>query len=436
MKKIAIIGAGWAGLAAATELAPSAHVSLFEAGRVAGGRARAVASDDFSFVDNGQHLLIGAYGAVFDLMDKVGAARDELFFRQPLQWYLADGLRFQAASFLPAPLNVAAGILMADGASLREKLDLLRIMMKLQAWAKTDAADTSILNWLQQHNVAQKWIDEFWQPMVWGALNTPLDSASLRVLCNVMSDGVWAKREFSDYCVPRVDLTALLASPVLQYIQSFGGKWLPENRVGKLVLADNRVVVNDEVFDAVIVAVAPYHVNALLPENMGNSVRQAIESMSFHAITTVYLRYAEAFKLPALMTGFAHGTAQWLIDRSRLNGANEIAAVISLSDNISGSLKMGETSCGKAKTADDWAAVVHQDILRVCPNLGTPIAQRVITEKRATLASTVHRKLPEMTDLNAANIWLSGDWLHTRYPATLEAAVQSGRDVARQILGN
>lgn len=424
MKKIAIIGAGWAGLSAAAELAHLAQVSLFEAGRVAGGRARAVACDDFSFADNGQHLLIGAYGAVFDLMNKVGVARDDVFFRQPLEWYLADGLRFQAAAFLPAPLNVAAGILTAQNATLGEKLDLLRLMMKLQAWAKSDADDVAILTWLQQQRVAQKWIHEFWQPMVWGALNTPLETASLRVLCNVMSDGVWAKREFSDYCVPRVDLSALLAEPVVQYIQSLGGKWLPENRVGKLVAADKRVYINDEAFDAAILAVAPYHVNALLPENVGNSVRQAVQEMDFHAITTVYLRYANAFRLPTLMTGLAHGTAQWLIDRSRLNGANEIAAVISLSDKVSGSLK----------SADDWTAAVHADMLRVFPDVGAPIAKRVITEKRATLASTVNRRLPDMADLNAANIWLAGDWLHARYPATLEAAVQSGRDVARQIV--
>ena len=56
--KIAIIGAGWAGLSAAAHLVEHADVALYEAGRVAGGRARGVPSDEFSFLDNGQHLLI------------------------------------------------------------------------------------------------------------------------------------------------------------------------------------------------------------------------------------------------------------------------------------------------------------------------------------------------------------------------------------------
>ena len=63
--KIAVIGAGWAGLSAAAHLVEHADVALYEAGRVAGGRARGVSGDAFSFLDNGQHLLIGAYQGVF-----------------------------------------------------------------------------------------------------------------------------------------------------------------------------------------------------------------------------------------------------------------------------------------------------------------------------------------------------------------------------------
>ena len=107
----------------------------------------------------------------------------------------------------------------------------------------------------------------------------------------------------------------------------------------------------------------------------------------------------------------------------KYNGANEIAAVISVSDQSS-----------LHHTANDWAALVHQDVLRVCPNVGEPIAQQVITEKRATIASSVNRSLPDMHDLNARGIWLAGDWLHSRYPATLEAAVLSGQAAAQSVL--
>ena len=98
-----MIGAGWAGLSAAISLIHRADISLFEAGRQAGGRARAIAGKDdgFSFLDNGQHILLGAYHGVQTLMQYIGVQPESAFLRQPLQWYIHEGLQFQTAS-LPA----------------------------------------------------------------------------------------------------------------------------------------------------------------------------------------------------------------------------------------------------------------------------------------------------------------------------------------------
>ena len=420
--KIAVIGAGWAGLSAAAHLVEHADVALYEAGRVAGGRARGVSGDAFSFLDNGQHLLIGAYQGVFRLLDKAGVDWRGHFFRQPLRWYLHDGLRFEAAWSLPAPLNLLTGLLRGENASLGEKTALVRQLKRLQSHHKRHLPDQSVQSWLDAQGVSRKWLAEFWQPMVWGALNTPLDEASLNVLCAVLADGVWAQCELSDYFVPKVDLTRAFAAPVVGYLQQRGAAWLPNQRVRR-VLLDNRrgVRVDGERFDGAVVATAPYHVAGVLPPSLGEEVRLAIRDLTYYPITTVYLKYGRAFRLPALMTGFAEGTAQWLVDRRRLTGANEIAAVVSLSHRI-------------RATPLQWAQRVHGDVLRVCPDVGEPVAWQTITEKRATIASRVGRVVPAQDGLNRYAIWLAGDWLHPRYPATLEAAVQSGEMAAQAVL--
>ena len=420
--KIAVIGAGWAGLSAAAHLVEHADVALYEAGRVAGGRARGVSGDAFSFLDNGQHLLIGAYQGVFRLLDKAGVDWRGHFFRQPLRWYLHDGLRFEAAWSLPAPLNLLTGLLRGENASLGEKTALVRQLKRLQSHHKRHLPDQSVQSWLDAQGVSRKWLAEFWQPMVWGALNTPLDEASLNVLCNVLADGVWAGCELSDYFVPRVDLTRAFAMPIVGYLQQHGAAWLPNQRVKRVLLDNHRGVrVDGERFDGVIIATAPYHLENVLPPSLGDEVRLAIRDLAYYPITTVYLKYARAFRLPALMTGFAEGTAQWLVDRRRLTGANEIAAVVSLSHRI-------------RATPLQWAQRVHGDVLRVCPDVGEPVAWQTITEKRATIASRVGRVVPAQDGLNRYAIWLAGDWLHPRYPATLEAAVQSGEMAAQAVL--
>jgi hydroxysqualene dehydroxylase len=119
--RIAVVGAGWAGLAAAVELTRlGLPVTLFEAGRVPGGRARTVKLAGRE-LDNGQHLLLGAYRDTLALMRLVGADPEQLLDRRPLTVVDNCGFRLALPRW-PAPLNLAWGLLSARGVSLGEKL--------------------------------------------------------------------------------------------------------------------------------------------------------------------------------------------------------------------------------------------------------------------------------------------------------------------------
>ena len=103
---------------------------------------------------------------------------------------------------------------------------------------------------------------------------------------------------------------------------------------------------------------------------------------------------------------------------------NEVAAVISVSDHV-GAFK-----------SQEWAEKVHADVKRICPYLDEPEAVRVITEKRATTACTPDSSPPDFAWLHQRRIYPAGDYLHPRYPATLEAAVQSGLTAAERCLAD
>ena len=334
-------------------------------------------------------------------------------------------LQFQSNNF-PSPLHILTGILRAKNVSFSLKIRLLSDMAALQRYARGKRADLAVAQWLRQRNVPRRLVAEFWQPLVWGALNTPLEHASLRVLCNVLSDGVWADKSGSDYLLPKRDLGAIIAEPALAKLKQYGADIRLETRVGRLKnLPDGRVVVNDEVFDAVIVAVAPYHAVHLFPEDTPDYIQTTYQNLRYHSITTVYLRYAVPVHLPAPLTGFADGTAQWLVYRGALGlPANEVAAVISVSDHV-GAFK-----------SQEWAEKVHADVKRICPYLDEPEAVRVITEKRATTACTPDSATPDFAWLHQRRIYPAGDYLHPRYPATLEAAVQSGLTAAEMCLAD
>lgn len=423
--RVAVIGAGWAGLAAAEALAHAADVTLFEAGRTLGGRARAVDSERsaLDFIDNGQHLLVGAYHQCLALLRRAGVEEEAAFLRLPLTWYMADGMRFEAARW-PAPWHLLVGIGRGQGMGAAEKWALLRQMRALQRWHRTHSEDVSVGQWLQKQGVSQKWQQQFWQPMVWASLNTPLAQASLARLAHVLADGVWQRREDSDMLIARQDLSRAWVLPVAQYVRRLGVQIQTHQRVGHVAVDElGHLWVDAAHFDRVVLAVAPYHAAALLPEGTPIQVVEALGRLRYHAITTVYLRYPQPVCLPRPITGLVEGTAQWLIDRGALGGdGQEVAAVISLSEQH-GTLG-----------SDDWLAKVHADVLRVCPHLPAPLAARVITEKRATIASMVgHEPIPQAW-LRSQGIYVAGDYVHERYPATLEAAVQTAQAAAAACL--
>ena len=119
-RHVAVIGAGYAGLAAAVALVDAGcAVTIFEANRVAGGRARRVEYRD-TLLDNGQHLLLGAYRDTLDLMRKVGVP-ERAMHRFPLTLTIPGRLELRAPQ-LPAPLHLGWALMTAKGLTWKDRL--------------------------------------------------------------------------------------------------------------------------------------------------------------------------------------------------------------------------------------------------------------------------------------------------------------------------
>lgn len=417
--KVAIIGAGWAGLSAAVHLSGQTDLTVFEAGREPGGRARRVALDG-QMLDNGQHILIGAYRSSLALMRRVGVNPEQALLRLPLTWHIHDGMRMRCPA-LPAPWHLALALLGARGITLTEKWRMARALQVLQRKRWLVKPDISVADWLSASGQGGALRDGFWRPLVLSALNTPLEQASLATLAAVLADSLGSTREDSDLLLPRCDLSELLARPAWDYLVASGAAMHAGRRVQQITADGDGVRVDGEYFDAAVVALAPYHVSALLPDDL--ALQQVVAAQTFEPITTVYLHYLRTPRLPLTMCGLRGGTAHWLFDREALTGhVGTIAAVISCS------AELGDIS------QEDLIVRVAADIRRIDPAAGEPQSARVVTEKRATFAAYVGRPLPQWRLAGLRRGYLAGDWTHSAYPATLEGAVQSGESAARLLL--
>jgi len=123
---ITVVGAGWAGLAAAVAACQAgAQVQLYEANRLPGGRARSLPLPESKTVlDNGQHILIGAYKDTLALMCQVGVDPEQVLHRLPLALRFADGSGLQLPD-APPPWDALAGILGARGWPWADRMALL-----------------------------------------------------------------------------------------------------------------------------------------------------------------------------------------------------------------------------------------------------------------------------------------------------------------------
>ena len=424
--KFAVIGAGWAGCAAAVELTRRGkHVTLIEAARTAGGRARRVEHEGHH-LDNGQHILLGAYHDSLRLMRTVGITPSQALLRLPLQMRYppgCDGMEFIAGR-LPAPLHLLSALLTSRGLSVGDKLSLARFSSAARWMNWRLDIDCSVAELLERFEQTERLIQLMWRPLCISALNTPPERASARVFLKTLGDSLGAARSCSDMLLPTRDLSSLFPDAAINYLEKRGGK----AHLGMHVRALNHQthlwqITGDgfnECFDKVIIATPAYAAQTLLSPL--NTALSDTLNFTYEPITTCYLKYDSSVRLasPFFALRDHAESSQWgqfVFDRGQLDTtqAGLLAVVISAS---TAAVAMGQSTLANA-VAQQLADVFQRK------ELATTEWSWVITEKRATFACEPNlRRPPNETALN--HLWLAGDYTEGDYPATIEGAVQSG----------
>jgi len=423
-RRVAIIGAGWAGLAAAVTLVDQGiAVEVFEASRHLGGRARRVTVEGLE-LDNGQHILIGACAETLRLVRAVGVDPASAFLRLPLELRTAAGFRLRAAN-LPPPFHLLVGLLRAEGIGFGDRIATARLVAAHRRRGYRLGRDETVRTWLEQHRQPDAVRAALWEPLCTAALNTPVARASAQVFLNVLRDTIEGGRGASDLLLPRVDLTGLFPEPAARHVVSRGG-------AVHLGAAIRRIERHSQVFQLdgsgqrfthVIVACAPQHAGPLLATLSGlEPLATRLARIEYEPIHTCYLQYPERIALPFPMLGFQGGLAQWAFDRGSLSRQRGLIACV-----LSGA------GAHESLAQDELAAQLHAELADALPGLPAPRWARVIAEKRATFSCRVGLDRPA----NATpipNLLLAGDYTASDYPATLEAAVRSGVAAARLAL--
>lgn len=409
--RVAVIGGGYAGMAAAVTLAGrGAAVTVFESGPVLGGRARRVRAQGHE-LDNGQHILIGAYAELLRLMHQVGVPSDAVL-RLPLELRYADGFALRALG-LPAPLGLLGGLLAARGVPFSERWGAVRFMLALRRSGFRVEPNGSVHELLARHRQNGRIGRYLWRPLCISALNTPPERASAQVFATVLRDSLAGVPQASDLLLPRVDPSRLFPERAAEYLRARGGEVRTGSTV-RQVTAD--LAVDGEKFARLVLAVGPHQLQPFAP------LIGAVPDFAYQPIYSCYLQYAAFVKLPFPMLGLASGLVQWAFDRGALLGENGcIACVISAQGDH------------QQMPHDEIVAACHRELAQVLGALPDPLWSQVIAEKRATIACTPGLRHPGPVTATAG-LFLAGDYTDPEYPPTLEAAARSGVRAANLVL--
>ncbi|MBV2163535.1 MAG: hydroxysqualene dehydroxylase HpnE [Comamonas sp.] len=417
VQKVAVIGAGWAGMAAAVAHAQAGRqVTVFEAARTVGGRARAVQATlpDGTPVtlDNGQHILIGAYAESLRLMRLVGVDVDAALLRLPLALCFPDGQGLQLPD-LPPPWDALLGIARARGWCWHDKLALLRAAAAWRVAGFRCTPHASVADVCAA--LTPRLLAEFIDPLCVSALNTPAHEASGQVFLRVLRDSLFSGRGGSNLLLPRTDLGALFPQTAAQWLARQGGQVITGQRVQQLVQRAEGWQLDDSssTFGHVTLACPPWEASRLAA-NVAPQWSAVADGLRFGAITTVYA-HASGACLPRPMLALrstAQHPAQFVFDRGQLDGTHGLLAFV------------------VSASTGDRAEVEQQVLAQAATQLALPALTLVqtVVEKRATFACTPGLHRPPMQVLPGLSA--CGDYVEGPYPATLEGAVLSGTATA------
>ncbi len=435
-----VLGAGFAGLACAAELARAGRrVVVLEKAPRLGGRARSWREPGAELdVDNGQHLFMGCYRATRRFLGLIGTAERLEIVPEVVVDYAEPGGRRDRLScpgWLPAPLHLAAGLLGLRGVSLREKAALLSFDQALKALRRGPVPEgverLTVREWLTGLGLSRNFQTRFFDPAAVGILNESPEIASAAGLVQALREMFFSGREASRFALARTGLTELYADAAREFVESRGGRVAPGIKASGLIEEGGRVrgvsTEGGECWRAhsVVSTLPPWDLKRL---TLPAALRGNWEDLRPAPIVGVTWRLDRPV-MAERFVGLIGTETHWVFNKTRIHGLEEsgqtVAAVISAAHGA------------VARSPNDILAVMRRDLSACLPAFADAkvLAAKVVKEPRATLSPAPgdEARRPEPGS-GMPGFLFAGDWTRTGLPATIESACASGFAAAEKIL--
>jgi squalene-associated FAD-dependent desaturase len=436
--RVAIIGGGLAGMAAAAALAQRGGlVTLFEAKQKLGGRAGSfVDPESGETIDHCQHVTMGCCTNFADFCRRTGIDQS-LARHEVLHFFGLDAKRsdFAASKWLPPPLHLAPAFLRLKHLSWRDKWCIARGTLQLMRAKpqRENPAELTIGKWLVQAQQTEAAIDRYWKVVLESALGETLDRASFSSARKVFVDGFLGHRDACTVFTPSVTLHQLYDVQVADWLVGHQvdirrGQAIAGLEFGMRSVQAVRLASGEELpFDDVILAAPWARVGVLLPVEIRREIpglETTLAQTATAPIMAVHLWFDRPI-MPLAHAVLVGKLAQWIFARPAGADEHYYQVVISGCHELVGEPRDASLLRVLVDLAEVWPAVNNAKLLR----------SRLICDPQAVFSPR-----PGLDGVRPAqttpipNLFLAGDWTATGWPATMEGAVRSGYLAAEGVL--
>jgi squalene-associated FAD-dependent desaturase len=436
-KKIIIVGGGIAGISAAMELILNGFdVEMHETKNNLGGRVYSLFHKPSNEnIDNGQHIMVGAYDRFFEILNKIGTF-DKLYVQKALKviFYTENNEKIVLdSSKLPGKLGLVYGLMAMQGLSFSDKLKYIYLYMKI-TYGNCET-EISVKDFLLKNYQSENLIKKFWDPLVIATLNTSLEKASAKLLINIMKLSFFADSDKAKIFIPSVDFSELI-KPFESWFSSKGGSIKFSSNIGKVELKDNTIdklidsknnTINGDVY---LFTFPPSRLNKILPDLNQDCSLDKFKSSS---ITSIYFWFDKVF-FEDDFAAVLGKNIQWIFNRRKIMNSDNnefnhspehLTITISDSDFL------------RDLSQEELTEICLEELHDVFPESKNCklIHSKVIKEINATfLADVETEKIRPENRTKFNNLFIAGDWTNTGLPATIEGAAKSGLLAARDII--
>ncbi len=473
--RVAIVGAGLAGLAAAVDLVDAGHqVDLYESRPFVGGKVGSWEDADGNHIEMGLHVFFFNYANLFALMRKVGAFENllpkdhthvfvnkggelgELDFRFPIGAPFNGLKAFFTTSQLSAIDKIQNSLALATSPIVRGLVDYEGAMKQIR-----DLDRISFADWFRSHGGNDGSLKRMWNPIAYALGFIDTEEISARCMLTIFLMFA-AKTEASKLNLLAGSPHNYLLKPLLDYIEARGGKLHlrrrvkeveyaevdGQTRVTALAIADGDSVERVEA-DAYLAACDVPGIQRLLPEGWRRwSEFDNIYKLTAVPVATVQLRFdgwvTELQDEQAMKTlGQARGLDNLLYTADADFSCFADLALASPKDYYregQGSLLQCVLTPGDPFIARNPEEIA-QHVLAQVHELFPSSRQLTMTWSNVVkLAQSLYREAPGMDPFRPdqktpiTNFFLAGSYTQQDYIDSMEGATMSGRQAARAIL--